>query len=79
MLEVAKQGRSGYFSDLDFYRAVARDKERDIEDCLASFEDLMDCEVGDTSLVRARNIERESGGTATIMSRCSGHNVFNFI
>jgi threonine synthase len=41
--------------------SIARDKEALIEERLEAFEDLIDSEVGDTSLVRARNLEREVG------------------
>ncbi|UZR98618.1 pyridoxal-phosphate dependent enzyme [Chondrinema litorale] len=37
------------------------DKDSIIEERLEAFEDIIDSEVGDTTLVRARSIERESG------------------
>ena len=40
---------------------IASDKTRPIEERLESFEIILDSEVGDTSLTRARNIEREVG------------------
>jgi threonine synthase len=52
---------------LDFARAVeqrrkiARDTSFPIEERLEAYEDIFDSEVGDTSLWRARNIEREVG------------------
>jgi len=42
-------------------RRIAVDQTLPIEARLEAFEDIMDSEVGDTSLVRARNIEREVG------------------
>ncbi len=42
-------------------RAVASDPERPMGERLEAFEDLIDAEVGDTDLTRARNIEREVG------------------
>ena len=40
---------------------IASDHSRSIEERLESFEIILDSEVGDTSLTRARNIEREIG------------------
>lgn len=40
---------------------VAADRDSDIEDRLEAFEDIIDSEVGDTDILRARNIEREAG------------------
>jgi threonine synthase len=40
---------------------VARDATRPIDQRVAAFDDIMDSEVGDTTLSRARNIEREAG------------------
>ncbi len=48
-------------SDLADRRAVAGDPSVALEERLEAFEDIFDSEVGDTSLVRARNIEREFG------------------
>ena len=42
-------------------RAVVADERRKLEERLEAFEDVVDSEVGDTSLSRARNIEREVG------------------
>lgn len=39
----------------------ASDSERPLVERLAAFEDVQDSEVGDTSLTRARNLEREVG------------------
>ena len=38
---------------------IARDRTKSLEERLESFEIILDSEVGDTSLTRARNIERE--------------------
>ena len=40
---------------------IARDRSLPIEERLEAFEDVIDSEVGDTTLTRARNIERETG------------------
>ncbi len=53
MLEVAQQ--------VDEQRKIASDKQLPIEKRLEAYEDIVDSEVGDTSLMRARNIEREIG------------------
>jgi len=37
---------------------VARDATRELEERLEAIEDIIDSEVGDTTLARARNIER---------------------
>ncbi|MBD3168749.1 MAG: pyridoxal-phosphate dependent enzyme, partial [candidate division Zixibacteria bacterium] len=52
---------------IEFSRAVerqhkvARDRTYPLEERLEAFEDIVDSEVGDTTLWRARNIEREFG------------------
>ncbi|MDH3207501.1 MAG: pyridoxal-phosphate dependent enzyme [Gemmatimonadota bacterium] len=40
---------------------VASDPERDLDERLEAYEDIIDSEVGDSDLLRARNIEREVG------------------
>jgi threonine synthase len=42
-------------------RELLRDPSASLEDRLEAFEDIIDSEVGDTSLVRARHLEREFG------------------
>jgi threonine synthase len=42
-------------------RTVAQDTSRQLGERLEAFEDIVESEVGDTSLVRARNVEREVG------------------
>jgi threonine synthase len=41
--------------------AVAADPKRPLQERLAAFEDVFESEVGDTTIARARNIERTSG------------------
>ena len=41
--------------------AIARDTGRGLDERLEAFENIIDSEVGDTSLARARNVERETG------------------
>jgi len=47
--------------ELESQRKVAADKSRSLEERLEAFEDIIDSEIGDTNLARARNIEREFG------------------
>ena len=42
-------------------RKISADSRLPLDDRLQAYEDIFDSEVGDTSLVRARNIEREVG------------------
>jgi len=43
------------------HREISENKAYSIEDRLEAYEDVIDSEVGDTSLIRSRNIEREVG------------------
>lgn len=47
--------------ELEAQKIVAADMGRPLHDRLESYEDIMDSEIGDTTLSRARNIEREVG------------------
>jgi threonine synthase len=47
--------------ELETQKIVAADRSRHIEERLEAFEDIIDSEIGDTTLARARNIEREVG------------------
>jgi threonine synthase len=47
--------------EIEKQRLIAADGNYDIEERLEAYEDIFDSEVGDTALVRARNIEREVG------------------
>ena len=51
----------GITMEVEDRRRIAVNQSLPIESRLEAFEDIMDSEVGDTSLVRARNIEREVG------------------
>ena len=42
-------------------RDLSRDCQLPVEERLEAYEDIIDSEIGDTNLVRARNIEREMG------------------
>jgi threonine synthase len=48
-------------SELETQRIVASDNTRPLEDRLEAYEDIMESEVGDTSITRSRNVEREVG------------------
>ncbi len=45
--------------ELETQKAIATDNSRPLADRLEAYEDIVDSEVGDTTLSRARNIERE--------------------
>lgn len=47
--------------ELELQRKIAADTSRPLEERLEAFEDIIDSEIGDTNLTRARNIEREFG------------------
>ena len=47
--------------ELEIQRKIAGDKSLPLEERLEAFEDIIDSEIGDTNLTRARNIEREFG------------------
>jgi threonine synthase len=49
------------FREVDRQCKIASDLSLPIDERLEAYEDVFDSEVGDTSLVRARNIEREVG------------------
>ncbi len=54
-------GAAAPATDLDALRATAADPLRTLEARLEAYEDVIDSEVGDTSLTRGRNLEREFG------------------
>jgi threonine synthase len=47
--------------ELETQKIIAADWSRPLEERLEAFEDIMESEVGDTTLSRSRNIEREIG------------------
>ncbi|MGD2272285.1 MAG: pyridoxal-phosphate dependent enzyme [Desulfobacterales bacterium] len=49
------------FREVDDLRKIAGNDAQPLDVRLEAYEDIIDSEVGDTSLVRARNIEREVG------------------
>jgi threonine synthase len=54
-------GRSQFAHDTRSARLISSDPEQTIEHRVEALEDVIESEVGDTLLVRARNIEREVG------------------
>ena len=52
---------TGLASELEEQKRIARDNNRALEERINAYEDIIDSEVGDTNLVRARNIERQVG------------------
>ncbi|MGD8438919.1 MAG: pyridoxal-phosphate dependent enzyme [Holophagae bacterium] len=47
--------------ELEAERQIASDVTADVDERLEAFENIIDSEIGDTQLSRARNIERETG------------------
>jgi threonine synthase len=54
-------GAHGSAPHVDLQREIAADTERPLEERFEAYEDVIDSEVGDTTLTRARNLEREIG------------------
>ena len=61
ILDGAKSQFPPIAPELDLQRKIAADRNRSLEERLEAFEDILDSEIGDTNLTRARNIEREFG------------------
>ncbi len=61
MLDGAGTDSQQIAPELEMQRKVAADPEELLENRLEAFEDIMESEVGDTTLSRSRNIEREVG------------------
>ena len=47
--------------EMEMQKEIAADLSRPLSERLEAYEDIMESEVGDTTLSRARNIEREVG------------------
>ena len=50
-----------FLNSLGFYKDIVSNKNKSIQERLENFENIIDSEVGDTSFMRSRNIEREFG------------------
>ncbi len=61
LVDVATGETKAAILEADQQKRIAADLNLPLEQRLEAFEDIFDSEVGDTSLVRARNIEREVG------------------
>lgn len=61
LIDGASGESSNFIAEIDKQKKIIADKSLYLEDRLEAFEDVIDSEVGDTSMVRARNIEREVG------------------
>lgn len=61
LLDGARAGPWVLPPELEARRSVATDTSQPVETRLEAFEDLIDAEIGDTDLNRARNIERDTG------------------
>ena len=61
LLDEATSQISTLAPELDQQKAIASDSSRPLVERLEAYEDIFDSEIGDTSLTRARNIEREVG------------------
>jgi threonine synthase len=61
LIDGAKGEISVIALEVESQRKIAANSEYPLEERLEAYEDIIDSEVGDTSFVRARNIEREFG------------------
>lgn len=61
LIDGAKGEISVIALEVESQRKIAANNEYPLEERLEAYEDIIDSEVGDTSFVRARNIEREFG------------------
>lgn len=59
ILDGAKSQFPSIAPELESQRKIAADRSRLLEERLEAFEDIIDSEIGDTTLTRARNIEHE--------------------
>lgn len=61
LLDSASPSAATLPPEIESLAEIASDRQRDLDDRLEAYEDIIDSEVGDTDLLRARNIEREVG------------------
>jgi len=59
LLDGAKSQFPPIAPELELQRKIAANKTLSLEERLEAFEDIIDSEIGDTNLTRARNIEKE--------------------
>jgi threonine synthase len=61
LLDEATSQVADIATEIETQRKIAADKSFPLEERLEAYEDIIDSEIGDTTLSRARNIEREVG------------------
>ncbi len=61
ILDGASSQTTGIPPELTTESGIAGDESRALDERLEAYENIIDSEVGDTTLVRARNVEREHG------------------
>jgi threonine synthase len=61
LLDGATADLASIANEVATQRRVAVDSSQDLQERLEAYEDIIDSQVGDTTLVRARNVEREFG------------------
>ena len=61
LLDGASSQRPFIAPELETRRRAAADRSLSLAQRLEAFEDIIDSEIGDTTLVRARNVERDAG------------------
>jgi len=61
LLDGAKSQFPPIAPELELQKKIAANKTLSLEERLEAYEDIIDSEIGDTNLTRARNIEREFG------------------
>jgi len=61
LLDEASSQITPFEPELETQKQIAADKTQPLETRLEAYEDIFESQVGDTSLARARNIEREVG------------------
>ena len=61
LIDGATGETTDFFREFDRQGKIASDSTLPLDERLEAYEDIFDSEVGDTALVRARNIEREVG------------------
>ncbi len=61
ILDNAESDFEQFDADLETQKRIARNSDMPIEERLEAYEDVIDSQIGDSTLTRARNIERQIG------------------
>lgn len=61
LIDGASPQAPGIPAELETQKQIAADPSQPLEDRIEAYEDIFDSEIGDTTMTRARNIEREVG------------------